>query len=59
MKKPASFPDLLQSASKSVKKIAQRNGRPIAISEDGQVKIISPDKKVQRVRKSSRKKQKV
>jgi len=44
MKKIETFSDLLKSASESVRRSAQRNGSSIAISENGQVKIISPKK---------------
>ena len=58
MKKPVSFPELVKSASESVKRSAQRNGKPIAISEDGNVIIIRPHKTVKRIHKSTRQKQK-
>jgi len=44
MKKIETLPDFLKSASVSVKRTAKRNGLSIAISENGQVKIISPKK---------------
>jgi hypothetical protein len=59
MKKTESLPELLKSASESVKRTAQRNGVPIAISEDGQVKIINPPKKIKRVNKKSHHRKKV
>jgi hypothetical protein len=59
MKKRETFPDLLKSASESVKRTARRNGSSIAISENGQVKIISPDKTNKQAHKSSSRKQAV
>ena len=59
MKKIETFPDLLKSASESVKKTARLNGLSIAISENGQVKIISPDKNGKESHRSSSRKQAV
>ena len=59
MKKIETFPELLKSASESVKKTARRNGSSIAISENGQVKIISPKKTNKQAHRSSPRKQAV
>ena len=48
--------DLLKSASKSVVRKARRKKLPIAISEDGIVKIIYPDKSIRIISKPVRKK---
>jgi hypothetical protein len=53
MKKIETLPDFLKSASVSVKRTAKRNGLSIAISENGQVKIISPKKNKKQAHKSS------
>ncbi len=44
MEKKETLPDFLKSASKTVLRRAKRKGLSIAISENGQVKIISPNK---------------
>jgi hypothetical protein len=59
MKKRETFPDFLKSASESVKRTAQRNGLSIAISENGQVKIVSPKKNSKQANRSSSPKQPV
>lgn len=59
MKKSESFSDLLKSASESVKRAAHRKKIPIAISEDGCIKIIYPDERIKVVAKTSRRKEKV
>ena len=59
MKKSGSFQELLESASESVKRTAHRKKIPIAISEDGCIKIIFPDKKIKIVSRTSRRKEKV
>jgi hypothetical protein len=48
--------DLLKSATKSVERKARRKKVPIAISEDGIVKIIYPDKSIKILSRSVRKK---
>lgn len=44
MEKKETLPDFLKSASESVLRRAKRKGLSIAISENGQVKIIGPIK---------------
>ena len=53
MKKKETLPDFLKSASESVKRTARRNGSSIAISENGEVKIISPVKNNKQAHRSS------
>jgi len=54
MKNSESFTDLLKSATESVKRKAHRKKVPIAISENGCIKLIYPDNKVKVARKASR-----
>jgi len=59
MKKSEYFPALLKSASVSVKRAAHRKKIPIAISENGLVKLIYPGNKSKVVARSSHSKKKV
>jgi len=58
MKKRESLSSLLKSASESVKRTAHRKNVPIAISEDGCVKLIYPDNRVKIISKTPRCKEK-
>lgn len=53
MKTPE-FKTLLKKAARSAKREAHRKNLPFAISENGKVKLIYPDKKVKILQKSSR-----
>ena len=46
------FQNLLKLAAKSAKRKASRKKLPIAISENGEVKLIYPNKRVKVLRKS-------
>ena len=48
------FKKLLTTAAKSAKRKASRKKLPIAISENGEIKLIYPDKKVVVLRKKAR-----
>lgn len=58
MKKSDSFSTLLKSASESVKRTAHRKKVPIAISQDGCIKLIYPDKRIIIISKPPRSKEK-
>ncbi|MBI4931832.1 MAG: hypothetical protein HY841_13805 [Bacteroidetes bacterium] len=46
------FKKLLKGAAKSARRKASRKNLPIAISENGEVKLIYPNKKVKVLRRS-------
>ena len=48
------FKKLLTTAAKSAKSKASRKKLPIAISENGEIKLIYPDKKVKVLGKKTR-----
>lgn len=48
------FKKLLTTAAESAKRKASRKKLPIAISENGEIKLIYPDKKVIVLRKKTR-----
>lgn len=48
------FKKLLTKAAKSAKTKASRKNLPIAISENGEIKLIYPDKKVKVLGKKTR-----
>jgi hypothetical protein len=58
MKKSEIFPELLKSASESVRRAARRKKKTIAISEGGTIKFIYPDKKIKVVKTSHHKEKK-
>jgi hypothetical protein len=45
---------LLNKAGKSARRKASRKKLPIAISENGEIKLIYPDKKVKVIRKAQK-----
>jgi hypothetical protein len=53
-KKTKSLKVLLEGASRSARLKAYRKNQPIAISEDGEVKLIYPDKKVRVIHKAAK-----
>lgn len=56
MSEKEKFQNLLTRAAKSAKRKATRNNLPIAISENGEVKLVYPDKKIKIVHRSLRNK---
>ena len=46
------FKKLLKGASKSARRKASRKNLPIAISENGELKLIYPNKKIKILRRS-------
>lgn len=52
MSEKEKFQLLLKGAAKAARRKASRNKLPVAISENGEVKLIYPDKKEKVLRKS-------
>ena len=52
MSESEKFITLLNGAGKSARRMASRKKLPVAISENGEVKLIFPDKRVKVLRKT-------
>lgn len=51
MSEKEKFKRLLKGAAKSARRKASRKKLPIAISENGEIKLVYPDKRIKVVRK--------
>ncbi len=56
MSEKEKFRRLLNGAAKSARRKAARKKLPVAISENGEIKLIFPDKKIRIIRKSRHRK---